>query len=207
MAQNHSSSCKSRGEKVKLYRQALTINSTVWLMQLVTVVFIAKSLTLMGDMSHSLADVFILLATHQIFASEVQNPEDDHSGKKKWLVRIAVFMLWASAVYIFYEAAERIANPVDFPGWPVAILALLSAMGNFLAHQRIGCVDKCEHDDAHKANVAHLITDAVLSLIVFISALGRIIFNLPAIDTWLGIVVGVWMIHLGWKILSGKNHH
>lgn len=208
MAHHYSVSCNnSKSDKVKFYRQALTINSTVWVMQLLVILFVADSLTLTGDGSHGLADILILFATHQIFASELQNPNDDHSSKKKWLVRIAVLLLWVMAGYIFYEAVGRIENPVDFPGWPVAVLALLSATGNFLAHKIIGRVDKCEHDDAHQINVAHLLTDAVISLAVFVSALGMIIFGLPAIDTWLGIIVGLWMVFLGWKILSGKSAH
>ncbi len=207
MAQANFGSCKSRSDKVNFYRQALTINLSVWVMQLIVILFVADSLTLLGDWSHGLADILILFATHQIFASELQNPDDDHSNKKKWLVRVAVLVLWTMAGYIFYEAAERTTNPVDFPGWPVAVLALLSATGNFLAHKIIGRVAKCEHDDAHRVNVAHLLTDAVISLTVFVSALGMIIFGLPAIDTLLGIIVGIWMILLGWKILSGKSAH
>ena len=196
-------------DKVRRYRQALLINTGVWVLQFFTVVFIADSLTLFGDMSHSLADVFILLATHQIFASELRNPNADHAHKKKLLVRVAVFLLWASACYVLYEATERIVHPVSFPGWPVVILAIFSASGNFSAHQMISRVDKSEHDHAHEANVAHLLTDFMLSVIVLISALGNILFKLPAIDAWLSLVVGIWMFRWGWKILRGKGggHH
>lgn len=205
MTHAHAISCKS--DKVRFYQQALMINVTVWILQLVTILFVANSLALAGDWAHGFADIIIMVATFQIFSAELHDTEKDHSVKKKWLVRIAVIMLWLSAFWIFYEATERMAAPVDFPGWPVAILALLSTVGNFLAHKRIGCVDLCEHDDAHRINVAHLLTDAVISLIVFVSAMGKILFDLPAIDTWLGIFVGIWMIYLGWKILLGKGGH
>ena len=199
----------SKLDKVRRYRQALSINASVWVLQLITVLFIADSLTLFGDMSHSIADIFILLATHQVFAHELRNPNADHSHKKKWLVRVAVFLLWLSACYVLYEALGRITHPVDFPGWPVAILAIFSASGNFFAHHMISKIDACEHDHAHEANVAHLLTDFALSIIVLVSALGNILFNLPAIDAWLSLVVAMWMLYWGWKIIHGKDdeHH
>lgn len=207
MAHHHSSSFKNKSEKVKFYKQALTINITVWVMQLSVILFVADSLTLLADWAHGLADILILFATHQIFASELGSSEDDHSRKKNWLAIVAVFVLWGMAGHIFYEAVGRLASPVDFLGWPVAVVALFSAVGNFLAHKRISLVDECEHDAVHHANVAHLITDAVISLTVFISAVGKIMFNLPAIDAWLGMAVSGWMIYLGWKILLGKKPH
>lgn len=197
----------SKLDKVRRYRQALSINTGVWVLQFLTVIFIADSLTLFGDMTHSLADIFILLATHQIFAHELRNPHADHAHKKKILVRVAVLLLWMSAAYVCYEAVERITHPVDFPGWPVALLAILSASGNFFAHRRISQIDKCEHDHAHEANVAHLLTDFALSVIVFLSALGNILFKLPAIDAWLSLAVALWMIRWGWKILYEKDEH
>lgn len=212
MAHDHShhghahSNSKTRGDKVKYYRQALLINSTVWVMQVLTLIYAGLSLTLKGDMIHGLADVLILVATHQIFSTELHSPGADNSSKKKWLVIVAVILLWFSAGDIFYEAIARINSPVDFQGWPVAIVALLSAAGNYTSHKIIGKVDKCEHDATHNVNVAHLLTDAVISLLVFISASGKILFDLPMIDTLLGIPVGIWMVILGKRILQGKAH-
>lgn len=139
--------------------------------------------------------------------NELRYPSDDHSGAKHFLVRGAVVLLWLSAVYVFVEALTRIAHPVSFPGWPVVFLALLSAAGNFFAHQRISGIDEDEHDHAHEANIAHLLTDFMLSVIVLVSALGNILFKLPAIDAWLSLVVALWMFRWGWKILRGEDHH
>lgn len=202
----HHDHSKSRGDKVKYYRQALLINSTVWVMQVLTLIYAGLSLTLKGDMIHGLADVLILVATHQIFSSELNSPGGDNANKKKWLVIVAIILLWVSAGDIFYEAIKRISSPVDFLGWPVAIVALLSAAGNYISHKIIGQVDKCEHDATHNVNVAHLLTDAVISLLVFISASGKILFDLPMIDTLFGIPVGIWMVILGKRILQGKTH-
>lgn len=183
------------------------INTGVWVLQFVTVIFIADSLTLFGDMAHSLADIFILFATHHVFVSELRYPYADHTHKKKILVHTAIFLLWLSAFYVSSEAFERIVHPVSFPGWPVAILAILSASGNFFAHRTISQIDSSEHDHAHDVNVAHLLTDFALSVIVLLSALGNILFKLPAIDAWLSLIVAIWMFRWGWKILRGKDDH
>lgn len=199
--------CNSKQDKVRYYRQALIINSIVWLLQILVLLFFANSLTLKGDMFHGFADILILFATHHVFKSELQNFTGNHHTKKNVLVMVAVLLLWFSAGDLTYEAVQRIASPVDFPGWPVAIVSLLSSIGNFTSHKIIGKVEKCEHDKLHKINVAHLITDAVISLCVFISALGKILYDTPAVDAWLSFPVALWMFILGWNIITGKGHH
>jgi Co/Zn/Cd efflux system component len=189
-------------DKVRRYRWALIITFSVWVLQLVTFALIARSLTLFGDMAHSFSDIIVLFGTFWIFANEVTYPQSEHHshGKKIILVRIAALLLCINAVYVFVEALARIEHPVDFPGWPVFFLACVSALGNFFAHRIIHGVDKSEHDHVHDANVAHLLTDLALSLAVLFSALGNILFKLPAIDAWLSLIVAVWMLRWGWKL-------
>lgn len=199
----------SKHDKVRRYRLALTINSSVWVLQLLTVLVVADSLTLFGDMTHGLADIFILFATYRVFMNELNKPDEDHFANKKALVKTAVYLLWGSACYVLYEGIGRIMHPVGFPGWPVVYIALFAIAGNFLAHRIISKIDPSEHDHAHEANVAHLLTDLLLSVIVLISAIGNILFKLPAIDAWLSLFVALWMLRWGWKIFIGKveTHH
>lgn len=189
-------------DKVRRYRWAFIITSIMWVLQLLTFVFFAQSLTLFGDMAHSFADILLLLGTFFIFLNEIERPDDDHRNKKVLLVRIAAFLLWINAIYIISEAVMRLRHPVNFSGWPVLYLALISAVGNFCAHRMIHGVDKSEHDHAHEANVAHLLTDLALSLAVLVSALGTILFQLPAIDALLALLVGCWMTNWGYKLFK-----
>jgi cobalt-zinc-cadmium efflux system protein len=195
----------AKQDKLHRYKMALAINATVGLIQVITLSFIAKSLSLFGDTSHSIADVFILAGTVIVLRRELIDPSHHHEGAKRTLVFVAIFLLFISAVYIVWEALGRIAHPVYFPGWPVVLMALLSAGGNFVAHRMIADIDSAEHDATHEANLAHILTDLALSLIVLVSALGNILFATPAIDTWLSLVVAGWMIWWSIKIFKSVS--
>lgn len=197
----------AKRDKLRRYKIALSINVTVWILQFITVIFIANSLALFGDMTHSLSDIFIIAGTTFVIAREIKNPLHGHAMAKRILVIFAVGLLWISATYVSIEAFERIQHPIGFPGWPVAILALFSAIGNFTAHRVIQGVEVAEHDHVHEANVAHLLADFALSFVVLISALGNIIWGLPAIDAWISlIIVAPWMFRWGWKIIHPAPH-
>lgn len=197
----------AKEDKLARYRTALSINTVVAILQLCTVVFLADSLALFGDMTHSFSDVFILAGTAYIIRREIADSGHGHRGAKRLLVGLAITLLWISACYVGWEAIERIKHPVGFPGWPVAAMALLSALGNFVAHRVIARVEHSEHDAMHEANIAHLLTDFLLSFIVLLSALGNILFDLPAIDAWLSLGVALWMLNWGWRILKNGDPH
>ncbi len=206
MAQAHHSHT-SKEEKARLYGKALTINTSVWFVQLIAIfVFSAGSLALLGDWGHGGADILILAGTYWLLKNEVLTPNEGHAGKKKWLTVIAVSILLGTAVYIFHEALGRIFSPTEFHGWIVGSLAILATTGNLYAHHTIDKVNGCEHDGLHRANIAHLITDAAISFSVFVSAVGNIVFGFPGIDAWISILVGTWMIILGKRILFDKHH-
>lgn len=168
--------------------------------------FIADSLALFGDMTHSLSDVLILGGTIFVLYRQIRYSSHDHTGAKTTLVRIAVGMLWISAVYIMFEAVDRIKNPVEFSGIPVLFMALFSAIGNFCAHRIIDKIDASLHDHVHKANVAHLLTDFAISAVVFVSALLNMAFGLIAVDAWVSLfIICPWMLFWGWNILRIKG--
>ncbi len=197
----------SKEEKAQLYGRALIINSGVWIVQLIAIfVFAVGSLALLGDWAHGGADILILAGTYWVLKNEMQSPGEDHAGKKKWLTVIAVSILLGTAAYIFHEALDRIFNPTEFHGWIVGSLAILATIGNLYAHHIIDKVKGCEHDGLHRANIAHLITDAAISFSVFVSAVGNIAFGFPAIDAWISILVGIWMVILGKRIMFDKHH-
>jgi cobalt-zinc-cadmium efflux system protein len=196
----------SRVDQLLRYKTAASINLFVWVLQIVTVLFIADSLALFGDAAHSLSDILILGGTIFVLRRQIYNPSHDHRNAKTWLVRMAVGMLWLSALYIVIEAVGRIRSPVIFPGAPVAILALLSAIGNLWAHRVIEKVDKALHDHVHKANVAHLLTDFALSFVVFASAILNMTFGWVSVDAWISLlVIAPWMLWWGWRIIHPKT--
>jgi divalent metal cation (Fe/Co/Zn/Cd) transporter len=202
----------SKVDQLLRYKTAASINLFVWVLQLATLLFLANSLALFGDTAHSLSDALIFCGTIFVLRRQILEPARDHTSAKTSLVYIAVGMLWLSAIYIMFEAVGRIKIPVGFPGTPVLLMALFSAIGNFCAHRIIDKIDISLHDHVHKANVAHLLTDFAISAVVFVSAVLNMAFGLIAVDAWVSLlIIGPWMLFWGWHILGDKGssppHH
>ncbi len=190
----------AKAEKLRRYKIALALNTLIWFLQSVILIFFANSLSLFGDAAHSASDSVILLGSCIIFARELSRPEHAHETMKRTFTRFAIFLLWGSACYVAYEAVERITNPVMFLGWPVVVIACVSAIGNFFAHRIICGVETDSHDHLHRANVLHILSDMMLSIAVLCSALGVIFFHFPALDGWIALLVSCWMIIRGGQL-------
>lgn len=192
----------ARIEKLRRYKVALALNTLIWILQSIILIFFANSLSLFGDAAHSASDSVILLGSCIIFARELSKPERSHEATKRTFTRVAIFLLWGSACYVAYEAVERIMDPVTFLGWPVVAIACVSAIGNFVAHRIICGVEAHLHDHMHRANVLHILSDMMLSIAVLCSALGVIFFHFPALDGWIALIVSCWML-----IRGGQLYH
>jgi cobalt-zinc-cadmium efflux system protein len=184
-------------DQLRRYRWAFGINSLIWVFQLLIVIFIANSLALLGDAAHSVSDTIVLFGTCLLLGKTIRNPHGNHEGTKRALTRGAVILLWLSAAYLITEGYERITSPVYFPGWPVVLIALVAATGNFFSHRMIHGVDKSLHDHVHRANVLHILADLFISVAVVVSGLGSIFFNFPGLDGWIALIVAGWMFWRG----------
>lgn len=197
-------------DQLRRYRWAFGINTLVWLSQLFIVIVVADSLALLGDAAHSISDTLVLLGTCLLISATIAHPENDHAGTKRLLTRGAIILLWLSAAYLVIEGCARIVSPVYFPGWPVVIMAIVAATGNYFSHQIIHGVDKSLHDHVHRANVLHILADLFISVAVVVSGLGTIFLNFPALDGWIALLVALWMswrgLQLFWETRSTHHH-
>lgn len=127
-------------------------------------------------------------------------PETDASHIKRRMTRIAVILLWASVPFIVWASWERIHSPVAFPGIPVIIAAVVSVVGNISMHTIVHSIDKHDHDHLVRANLAHILGDAILSGGVLLSALLVVTLGTAQYDGHIGIACALWMLYVGAKI-------
>jgi divalent metal cation (Fe/Co/Zn/Cd) transporter len=204
-------------DKYRRSRTALTINLGVSVLQIIVLLLLAQSVSLFGDTAHGIGDNLVLIGGLVLTYGQMHGKIAEGGHGKRILTIVAVFLLFGSACWLAYESLERIMGKgIGFAWWVVLITSLLSALGNFFAHKVMSGVDADVVDDYHKANLAHLFWDFVISFVVFTSALLVGIFDTPAFDPWAAFIIAGFMIHRGWKILfpenddrthDGEHHH
>ena len=162
--------------------------------------FFANSITLFADAAHSFADGIVLFGSMLVSYQAMLMPETDASHIKRRMTQIAVILLWASVPFIIWASWERIHSPVAFPGIPVIVAALVSVVGNIFMHNIVERIDTHGHDHLVRANLAHILGDAILSGGVLLSALLVVTLGTAQYDGYIGIACALWMLYIGAKI-------
>lgn len=184
-------------DKLRRYQIALAINLSVWALQSLIFLVWADSKSLLGDALHSLADAVVLLGVVFFTIWELAHPKEERHHADTPFTKGAVILLFVSAGYVFWEGIERIMSPGMFPVSLVVGVTCIAIVGNFLAHRTISGVHEDVHDHKHHASVMHVLADLVISIVVLCSALGTLLFGMPAIDGVGAIIVALWMFWRG----------
>lgn len=181
------------------YRLALCVNIFICLLQWV-ILYFANSISLFADASHSVADGIVLFGSTLVSYRIMLVPETDASHIKRRMTRIAVILLWASVPFIVFASWERIHSPIAFPGVPVIVAALVSVVGNIFMHRIVHSIDTHGHDHLVRANLVHILGDAILSAGVLLSAILVVTLGTAQYDGYIGLACAAWMLLVGVKI-------
>ena len=196
-------------EKRWFYAVALSTNLAVFIVQAYVYREMASSIALLGDAFHSFSDIIVLLGVIVLTTFLIAHPTHHaHMRIDRVFTRCAIILLWLSALYVMWEGAWRLIAPVPFPGLTVVGVSLFAMFGNFFAHYVLERTHASVQDTKHRASVAHVLTDAILSLVVLVSAFFTFVFNAPAIDGIGAIIIGCGMFVIGYKLWReiGKEH-
>lgn len=190
------------------YRTGLTLNLAVVALQMCVLILLARGIGLFEDTFHGIGDNLILIGATVVLYFEAHGAARN-MGRRRVLALLGGALLIFAGIGGGYVAYERMTGvQIALPGWPLAITALLAVIGNGLAFKIIHGVDKSMHDHVHKSAVAHLVGDLAISVTVFISSVGIIIFDLPAIDSVVALIfITPWMIFRGVQIMRHKDPH
>lgn len=196
------------------YRTGLTISLGVVLVQIAVLfftgraVFIDWSIGLFEDTMHGIADNLILIGATIVLYFETQGALPN-KGRKRILALIGGVLLIGAGVGGIFVAGERILGAqMPVAGWSLVATSLIAVVGGWFAFRVIHGVHESQHDHLHHSAVAHLLGDLAISLTVLFSALGIIYFNLPAIDSYVTLIlIAPWMIFRGFQVLKYRDPH
>lgn len=161
------------------------------------------SLALIADATHNLTDTFTL--TVSFFANRLAKRRANESktfGYGRATILAALLnasVMIAVAGFIFFEAIERLRNPVEIEGGIVALVALVGiAVNGSIAY----VLSKNRKDLNMRSAFIDMAFDALSSLGAVIAGLVILLTDIQYIDTVVGLLIAVLLLYNTLKILK-----
>ena len=191
------------GRAARAFRWSIALNSGLTAMQLV-IGFAFGSLALIGDALHNLGDVVGLALGWGAERLSTRPPSERFTygfGRSTQLAALinGVLVAMASAVVVV-EAIQRLQSPEPLVSGPVAWAAaagIVVTLGSAQLFGHGGDLHGHSHDLNRRAAVIHLLSDALVSLAVLLSALLVGITGWHWLDPLTAIGVGVAVGYTG----------
>ena len=166
------------------------------------------SLTLLADAVHLVSDVSGLALAILAFRLAGLPATPRHSfGLQRAEVLAALanaIILFAAAVWIFVEAARRLANPVHVDGAGMVAVALAALVVNVGSAWLLGRVRGRSLN--MRGAFLHLSADAVSSLGALLAGLAVLLWGADRADPIVAIGVGVLVLWATWRLVADSTH-
>ena len=203
LGHNHSHSHHHHEVKGKNLVFSIILNLTITIAQLIGGI-ISGSLALISDALHNFSDVLSLgfsLVAHNL--SHKKATEDQTFGYKRAEL-VAAFVnalvLIVVALFLMYGAIDRFFNvhiiKTDLVIW-LSILGIVVNGGSVLLLQK-----DAEHNINMKSAYLHLLTDMMASVAVLVGGLLMKYFGWNWVDSVLTILIGIYLIVVGYDLLK-----
>ncbi len=193
-------------ERFSCYRTASIINLIVLVLQ-GTILYIAFNLSLLSDTVHTFSDEIVLIGTCFAAYQATFQLAINTTFMQERMTRISIILLWLSAPFIIWESWERIHSPVQFPGWPVVGIALVSMIGSVWIHRIIDGIGEENHNHLDHANLLHVLGDIIFAGAVLLSASIVLVFKTGAYDGHIGMIVTLLFSWRGWMLWRDLTAH
>ena len=172
--------------------------------------FLTNSLALLADAGHMLSDSISLGVG--LLAFILGEKAADYSktyGYKRFEILAAVFngvTLVLIAIYIFYEAYQRFANPPEVASTGMLIIATIGLLVNILVAWLLMRGGDTKENLNIRAAFLHVLGDLLGSVGAIIAALMIIFFNWGWADPLASVIVAVLVLISGWRVTKDSIH-
>lgn len=169
--------------------------------------FMSGSLALVSDAAHNLTDSLSLLIS--FFANKMASRQAD-TEKTFGYGRITIlaallntFILFALAIYIFYEAYRRFSQPQPVEGGLVMIVAFVGIIIN----SSVAFLFVKNRDDINMRSAFLSMTlDAFASVGALIAGLIILVTGKTMVDPLISLIIGFMLIFSAWGIVKDALH-
>lgn len=164
--------------------------------------YLSKSLAVLSDALHNLSDVTALFVSlFAVMLSAKEHSKEKTYGYKRAEILAALInaaSLALLAIFLCFEAFERLFHPANLDGKSVMVLAFISFIANavsaFVLHK----------DAASSLNMRsaylHLISDALSSVGVFVGGWLILEWQVFWVDSALAIGISIYLVFSGFKL-------
>lgn len=166
------------------------------------------SLSLLSDALHNLSDtVALVISVIAVRLSRRKNTEEQTFGYKRAEILAALFNACALAVvsfFLFKEAIARFIHPHPVNSLFMLAVAVVGLAANIIS---VFLLKAHAHADMNvRAAYVHLFSDFLSSIAVIIGACMIFIFKTYWIDPVLTILIGIYVLRQGYKIIEESTH-
>ena len=187
-------------------KTSLLLNTCFMLFEFI-VGLLTGSLALLSDAGHNLTDSLSLVIAigGQKMAKREANIEHSY-GYGRATILAALFngiILSLLALYIFYEAYQRILSPKPVTGEAIIIVAIVGIIIN----GGIALLLKKDKDDLNiKSAFVNMALDALALVGTLLAGILILITKQPIFDPLIGFLIGILLIHGAWGVAKDAIH-
>lgn len=202
MSSNHEAP-KNLDNKLKI---GLVLNTGFTIFEFI-VGFSTGSLALISDAAHNLTDSLSIVIA--FFANKLAGRQatiDKTYGYGRATILAALlntFILFALAIYIFYEAYKRFLNPEPLEG---AVIMIVASIGILINGGVAYLFSKNKNDLNMKGTYLNMLYDTLASAGAVAAGLVIILTNWTLIDPLISVVIAVMQLKSGWEVIRGGFH-
>ncbi|MGW9684556.1 cation diffusion facilitator family transporter [Flagellimonas sp. 2504JD1-5] len=165
---------------------------------------ISGSLALLSDALHNFSDVLSLVISYVATRLGRRKASKNKTFGYKRAEILAAFInastLVIVAIILMIEAVERFFEPQEIESNLVIWLALIAILGNGFS---VLLLKKDSEDNMNmKSAYLHLLTDMMASVAVLIGGLLMKYFQVFWVDAALTMIIGVYLIYMGYDLLK-----
>lgn len=172
--------------------------------------FITNSLALISDAGHMLSDSVALgIALAALILGEKAANQSKTYGYKRFEVLAAALngiTLILIALYIFYEAIERFANPPEVATTGMLIISCIGLLVNILVAWIMIRGGDTEENLNMRGAFLHVLSDMLGSVGAIVAALLMIFFGFGWADPLASVIVALLVLRSGFYVTKSSIH-
>jgi len=169
---------------------------------------LSGSLSLISDALHNLSDTAALvISLFAVRLSKRKNTEAQTFGYKRAEILAALFnacVLVVVSIFLFKEALARFTHPHAINSLLMLSVASIGLVANIVS---VFLLKTHAHEDLNiRAAYVHLFSDFLSSIAVIVGAIAIFVSKAYWIDPILTILIGIYVLKEGYKIIEESTH-
>ncbi|WOE31052.1 MULTISPECIES: cation diffusion facilitator family transporter [unclassified Acinetobacter] len=195
------------GTNIKKLAFALVLTTSFLIVEVVAGVM-TQSLALISDAAHMLTDAIALaIALAAIRIGRLPADNKRTFGYQRFEILAALFnamMLFIVAMYILYEAYQRLFQPPEIQSIGMLIVATIGLLINLISMRILFSSSKESLN--MKGAYLEVLSDALGSVGVIVGAIIIYFTNWSWVDTFIAILISVWILPRTWILLKQSTN-